>query len=242
MLKYTNKQLVSRVMTNSNPLPVQEDLSKVFRIIWRWVKNTYAIKAERHPEKFQRWLKVRETCKEIMFGWCTRLRDIHAKPVAIIRLSLQLLFHQCPYSIWEVFSHTQIVLSINTTKELAAVAVAIPLPVWNNWQDHADIAVLGADNMSYITQKAMVRVEGDKLSKSTWLDTINIWQRWNQEDSFPAFSDTDKMYKHIPDVHVAAQCLLLQHSDMMHFLKISYSHCMEQVAQNVSLLARPVME
>jgi hypothetical protein len=95
------------------------------------------------------------------------LRDIHTKPIPIVRFSMLLQYHSCPTPIWNILSHLRLALSINTTKELYTVASAIPLPIRLNWDDHSTIAVLGADNMSYVTHKKQVRLENG--SANTYL-------------------------------------------------------------------------
>ena len=149
------------------------------------------MKAERYPEHYQRWLTIRATCKEMLMSWSLRLRNIHTKPPAIARFSMLLLHHQCPYSIWNILSHLRLALSINTTKRLYEAATAIPISVRLNWMDHQSIAMVGADNMSYITYNAQVRVCKGVISryllifvvfyyfdlrKYTWIDTVNLWQ------------------------------------------------------------------
>jgi hypothetical protein len=135
----------------------------VFDIIWQWLKNTYASKAMKHPEKYERWNTIRAACKEMLMAWCVRLRNIHQKPAAIARFSMLLLHHRCSYSIWNILSHMRFALSINTTKQLYLAANAIPLPIRNAWIDHTSIGVIGADNMSYITHSAQVRVENTAM-------------------------------------------------------------------------------
>lgn len=131
--------------------------------MWQWLQNTYARKAERYPDKYQRWLTIRETCKEALQDWCLRLRNIHVKPVFTARFSMLLLFHNCPNSIWSILSHLRLALSINTTKKLYEIATAIPISVRHTWIDHESVAMVGADNMSYITHRSQVRVENGQL-------------------------------------------------------------------------------
>ena len=57
----------------------------------------------------------------------------------------------------------RLALSVNTTKRLYIAANAIPLPIRNEWIDHGSISVIGADNMSYITYSAQVRVQNTAM-------------------------------------------------------------------------------
>jgi len=91
-------------------------------------------------------MTVRATSQDMLRGWSARLRDIHSKPLSIVRFSMLLHFFQCPYPIWNILSHLRFALSINTTKELFRVATQIPYPIRMNILDHLCIAVIGADN------------------------------------------------------------------------------------------------
>jgi len=120
------------------------------------MKNTYSAKAEKHPEEFARWNTIRKTCKEFLMSWCIRMRDIHLKPPMVARFSMLLLFHQCPTPIWSILSHLRLAFSINTTKQLYDVATSVPISIRCEWAQHATIAMVGVDNMSYITYNAQV--------------------------------------------------------------------------------------
>ena len=122
---------------------VGDGMPKLFDIIWNMLENTYTEKVNRHPERYERWLTIRETTKELLQSWLFRLRQIHIKPLAIVRLSMVLLHHQCNGFIWSVLSHLRIVLSVNTTKKMYAIANQVLFPVRVQWNDHSGIAVVG---------------------------------------------------------------------------------------------------
>ena len=91
-------------------------------------------------------MTVRATSQDMLRGWSARLRDIHSKPLSIVRFSMLLHFFQCPYPIWNILSHLRFALSINTTKELFRVATQILYPIRMNILDHLCIAVIGTNN------------------------------------------------------------------------------------------------
>jgi hypothetical protein len=140
----------------------------VFTVLFEWLQNTYAEKVKRHPERFTRWLTIRETCEQMLLAWGHRLKNIHNKPVAIARFSMVLLFHQCPFPIWNILSHLRLAFSVNTTKQLYLTATSIPIHVRCGWVDHNSIANVGADNMSYITYNSRVQINSDSVHRYSY--------------------------------------------------------------------------
>ena len=135
------------------------------------MQNTYSEKAKRHLERFTRWLSIRDTCEQMLLTWGYRLKNIHNKPIIIARFSMMLLFHQCPFPIWNMLSHLCLAFSVNTTKQLYLTATSIPIYIRCNWMDHNSIVNIGADNMSYITYKAHVQIHSDSVS---WYHCLQI--------------------------------------------------------------------
>jgi len=119
----------------------------------------------RKPENYERWIIVRKACKEMVMSWTTRLKNIHTKPIAIARFSMLLLFHNCPFPVWNILSHLRLALSINTTKRLYEVATSISFAERMNWRDHGSIAMLGADNLLFHTCNAIMRINGNKMER-----------------------------------------------------------------------------
>jgi hypothetical protein len=88
-----------------------------------------------------------------------QIGNMHTKPTAIAWFSMLLLFHHCSYSIWNILSHLQLALSINTTKNLYAKATSINFAQYLDWINYDTIAMVGADNMVYIIYNAEMRID-----------------------------------------------------------------------------------
>ena len=101
----------------------------------------------------------------MVMSWTTCLKNIHTKPIAIVWFSMLLLFHNCPFSVWNILSHLQLALSINTTKCLYKVATSISFAERMNWRDHGSIAMLDADNLLFHTCNAIMRINGNKMER-----------------------------------------------------------------------------
>ena len=86
---------------------------------------------------------IRNTTKTFLTSWLLQLQQMHTKPPAIIRLSMDLLYHQCPHSIWSILSYLRIALSPNATKKLYRIANQISMPDRLQWIDHETIAITG---------------------------------------------------------------------------------------------------
>ena len=81
-----------------------------------------------------------------------------------------------------------------------SVATSIPFPQRQQWNDHGSIAVIGADNMGYTTHMTQVRVEDNQMVQYNQINTINIWQRWNDANLFPKFKKLDHLFGHITGI------------------------------------------
>jgi len=210
--------------------------SFVFAKLQDWLRNTYQLKAERNTEKYARWITVRNTCTLLLDGWCLRLRDIHIKPPIIIRFSMLLSFLNCPTPLWNILSHLRIALSVNTTKRLMQIASQVSFPDRMEWMDHLSIAMVGADNMSYMTRASQVRVG---IAPYTFVHTINMWQKWNDYDAFGIFTANDNLYKHIPNLDEVKQQLTLRETDMRVEMSSAFEYAKNEVNLGKSLLERP---
>ena len=146
----------------------------VFTVLFEWLQNTYTEKVKRHPERFTRWLTIRETCEQMLLAWRHKLKNIHNKLVAITQFSIVLLFHQCLFLIWNILSHLFLAFSVNTTKQLYLTATSIPIHVRCGWVDHNSIANVRANNMSYITYNSCVQIHSDSVSRYSysWISHI----------------------------------------------------------------------
>lgn len=213
----------------------------IFSIIWKWIKNTYAAKAERKPENYVRWHKLRNASQELVIAWMLRLKQIHVKPPAIIRLSMMLRFFQCPVQIWNILSHLRLVLSINSTDKLYTIATSIPISVRQNWTDHETIAVVGADNMSYITHKSNIRVENNAAVAMTVLNTINTWQIRHEPDLFPTFGQYDYLFEVItPNMEpIRIADVTLTSADLTTTTNLAWNHTLNLLEENHSHVERP---
>jgi hypothetical protein len=89
-------------------------------------------------------------------SWCIYMRDIYLKSPIVARFSMLLLFHQYSTSIWSILSHLHLAFSINTTKQLYDVATSILISIQCEWAQYMTIAMVGVNNMSYITYNAQV--------------------------------------------------------------------------------------
>ena len=145
----------------------------VFDILFEWLNNTYAEKVQRNPDRYNRWITLRDTSKQMLQVWGYRLKNIHYKPVEITRFSMLLWFHRCPYPIWNILSHLCLALSINTTKKLYASATSIPISMWLNWENYNSIANIRADNMSYMTYNAQVQINSDNTERYLFYNLYN---------------------------------------------------------------------
>ena len=85
---------------------------------------------------------------------------VYSKPIAIARLSMLLLFYQCPAHVWSILSHLRLAFSINTTKDLYRAATRLSIADRMNWSQHVDIAVVGADNCSFLSYCMQLIVNG----------------------------------------------------------------------------------
>src|SRR5687768_14831252 len=97
---------------------VGPEQSQEFDILWSSLKNHYSTRAARHPQKYERWLTLRATIKQLLASWLIRLRNIHKMPVSIIRFSMNNLFIRCPLSLWSILSHLRLCLSHTKTLQL----------------------------------------------------------------------------------------------------------------------------
>src|SRR5271163_3563774 len=120
------------------------------------MKNTYSVKIKKYSEEFARWNTIRKMCKEFLMLWCICMHDIHLKPPMVTQFSILLLFHQYLTPIWSILSHLHLVFSINTTKQLYDVAISVLISIQCKWPQHATIAMIGVDNMSYIMYNTQV--------------------------------------------------------------------------------------
>jgi hypothetical protein len=152
-----NEDLVDDSLLGSEDAFVaQMQETALFQTLWGELKNTYQRKVQNHPERGERYKQVRQTTKELLAAWLTRIRRIHFKPLMIVRLSFFLYHVHCPASLWRVLSSLRLVLSATHTSKLLAVASSIPLAVRLNWPSHPHVAILGADNCSYSTSKCFI--------------------------------------------------------------------------------------
>lgn len=103
----------------------------------------------RHPEKYSRWLLLRDTNHDFLQSWCLRLQNIHFKPPAIVRFSILLHFHNCHSSIWNYLSHMRMALSKETTLRLITSMNSISYPDYFNWTPQKYVGAVGADNFGY---------------------------------------------------------------------------------------------
>lgn len=237
-----------------------EKVPGVFNVMWELFVSTYGKKAERHPQKYERWNTIRSTMKDILMAWCSRLSNIHTKPPAIARLSMLLWFYRCPSTIWSILSHLRIALSENTTKKLYTAATQIPLSARQDWEDHGTVAMIGADNMSYSTINALVRLNNTgNLQRYldiifsylmfilikftyTWLDTVNAWHRYTNPLLFPKFGKNDKLFIHITDLVQLYPHVLVSEQTLLAAMTSAYNHVRIIMAQERSLLAPPVSD
>lgn len=189
-------------------------------------------------------------------SWSTRLRNIHTKPIAITRFSMLLMFHNCPFPIWNILSHLRLALSVNTTKRLYEEATSISFADRMDWDDHGSIAMLGADNVMYYTATAQVRLNGNEFQRYTShffclyyntynryniLHTINIWQRHNSPTSFQKFDKNARLFPHKRPENVATlyPSVALTPADLPKLCQTAYNHVRAVANQNVSLLNYP---
>jgi hypothetical protein len=84
-------------------------------------------------------------------GWVDCLSNMHAKPIALICFSMNLYFAHTPTSIWKMLSLLRLAISHTTTMKLYNIAMQIPIHQQLSWDVHPTTAVIGADNMHYIT-------------------------------------------------------------------------------------------
>lgn len=221
-----------------------DEHSPIFTTLWKWLENTYHQKVYRHPHRYEQFITKQATTRTILIGWLQRMKQIHVLPPALVRLSMMLHFFNCPHELWQIFSHLRLVLSINTTKRMYSTATAITLPIRNSWMDHQTIAIIGADNMSYITHKRQIRTENHTAVTFTWLDTINMWQRYTEPNYFPNFRIDDHLFRTItPDIlQVRMDDVFLDSTRLNLVVQSAYTHSLSLLKKNVSHIDLPEHE
>ena len=122
-------------------------------------------------------------------------------------------------------------------------------------KDHTTIATLGADNMSYITHNAQTCINDGAFAQYllfqfvilfsfisntyNWLDTINIWQRYNLLSLFPNFDLDDKLFWHICNVQLLFPNVVVSPHTLTSLINNVFVHGMTCIRQNQSFLAWP---
>ena len=151
--------------------------SSLLNLIWNALENTYSIKVFQKPSKYAHYSTVRQTTKEYMSGWLDCLVNIHSKPLSLVRFSMNLYFCHTPVSVWAILSHLRLALSKAHTMKIYNQASTVNISDRLNWHQHPTTAVIGADNMHYITHigKPHINSEGEVQYTQVY-NTINMWQ------------------------------------------------------------------
>ena len=89
------------------------------------LQNMYSAKAQRCPSKYNHFNQVHESSMCLLSGWINRLANMHSKPIAIVRFSMNLYFSHTPLAVWNILSLLQIAMSCTSTMNLYEVAMTI---------------------------------------------------------------------------------------------------------------------
>jgi hypothetical protein len=167
---------------------------------------------------------------------------MHEKPIALVRFSMNLYFCHTPLAIWNMLSLLRFCLSRTSTMRLYNQAITIPVYQRLGWQTHETTAVLGADNMHYITYMHTPHVnEEGKVHYTKVYNTINIWELYPQYKISPYNETNRQMLPNITDYNVdymAHQIVFRkEHYDM--WLNSSWRHVTTIKEQNLPLSAYP---
>lgn len=239
--KFDDETLLTHLFNNTIPT-TGADKSPLFIALWKGLSNTYEQKATRNAEKYNRWLVIRATTKQLLFDWCLRIRQIHIKTVAIMRFSMNLLFSHCPQAIWNILSHLRLAFCYNKTLQFYEKANQIPLYIRVATPQHNTIVVIGADNMSYSTHTDQPRVmRNGSITHTIFIDTINWWQRFYPPNAFPNFGRYDHMVPFIREVdmpHILADIVV--DNDLLNTrLDASFDHSLFVINSDNTHLAYP---
>ena len=192
--------------------PVGPEETDVFDNLWNSLKNHYSTKVARNPQKYERWLTVRHSIKQLLASWLIRVRNIHKMPIFIMRFSMNLLFVRCPLSLWSMLSHLRLCISYTKTLQLYDTCNSISIVHRLHWPVHRSVAVIGSDNMDYATRLATPRMNEDGIIQfSRYFRTINSWQRFIDPAKISTFDPfTDVMLPDLTDDNRTEQLACLQ--------------------------------
>jgi hypothetical protein len=168
---------------------------------------------------------------------------MHAKPIALIRFSMNLYFAHTPISIWKMLSLLHFAISRTSTMQLYNIGMTTPIHQQLLWDLHPTTAVIGADNMHYITYVRVPHMDvNGKVRYSQVCNTINIWQMY---PSIPIANFDEPDRKMLPNITPGnlEQIVNVLHMKAEHVnnnLDFAWRHATNTIHQHHALSAYPV--
>ena len=168
---------------------------------------------------------------------------MHSKPIAIVRFSMNLYFSHTPLVVWNILSLLQIAMSHTSTMNLYEVAMTIPVYQQLDWPQHQTTAILGADNMHYITYIHTPTLDKFGTVKFTTIyNTVNIWEKFSPPNTI---SNYDKphctMLPNLSSKNIQAieNSIVFDIHKANKWLNSSWDHAVKMKSQNISMHAYP---
>ena len=206
------------------------------------LQNTYLAKAHRKPSKYTHRLTVHDTSMRFLAGWLDRLTNMHEKPIALIRFSMNMYFCRTPVSIWNQLSILRFAISRTTTMELYKIGMTIPVYTRLRWPQHATTCILGADNMTYVTyMHTPLMKDNGKLSFSHTYNTLNIWEKF---PTVPIANYDEENRKPLPDITASnverfVDSIVFDKTKAEKWQNSSWQHAVETITDDRHLHAYP---
>lgn len=113
---------------------------------------------------------------------------------------MNLYFSHTPIAVWNILSLLRFAISRTTTMRLYDQAMTIPVHTRLNWTEHPTTAIIGADNMHYITYVHVPFKDNEtgKVRYTHVYNTINIWQLY---PTFNIANYDEPSRKKLPDIN-----------------------------------------